>query len=75
MNFNTNIRPSIYLEKRYPIEGRKDFFKWVIVTPEGLAKDINGKEMYFDEFNFDLAKKVMFAKRHVAKLNQEYVGR
>lgn len=41
-------RPTIYLEKYYPIEGRKDFYKWCIVTPEGIAKDYKGNEMYFD---------------------------
>lgn len=73
MNFNTNNRPEIYLEKRYPIEGRRDFFKWVIVTPNGLAKDFEGKEMYFDPFNFELAKSVMLANRRVARMNKNHM--
>jgi hypothetical protein len=73
MNFNTQTRPQIYLEKRYPIKGRKDFFKWVIVTPNGLAKDINGKDMYFDDFNLEQAKRVLKARRNVAKLNKGHL--
>lgn len=48
----------IKLQKHYPIEGRIDFYKWVINTPKGLAKDYKGDIMYFDEFNLDRAKQV-----------------
>ena len=67
---NQNVRPTHYLEKYYPIENRKDFFKWVIVTPNGLAKDYQGEVMYFDEFNLENAKTVLKAIKKVALKNQ-----
>ena len=62
--------PTHYLEKHYPIENRTDFFKWVIVTPNGLAKDFEGKEMYFDSFALDHAKDVLRAIKKVALKKQ-----
>ena len=70
MNFNTEVRPTIYLEKYYPIEGRKDFYKWVIQTPEGLARDFKDEVMYFDPFNYAQAKLVMDARRSVSRLEK-----
>lgn len=68
VKLNKEGRPSIYLEKHYPIEGRKDFYKWVIQTPKGLAKDFEGNVMYFDNFALETAKDVLRAKRKVARL-------
>jgi len=65
--------PSIYLKKFFPIEGREDFYKWVIQTPNGLAKDFEGKVMYFDSFNLDQAERVMEANRRVAKMNSGHL--
>lgn len=67
-------KPAHYLEKYYPIEGRKDFYKWVIVTPTGLAKDWQGKEMYFDSFNLELAKTTLKAIRKVARTNKKFLN-
>ena len=36
------------VKKVYPIKGRKDFFKYVIIEKGKKAKDFAGKEMYFD---------------------------
>lgn len=66
-------KPTIYLEKRFPIKGRKDFYKWVIVTPTGLAKDWQGKDMYFDEFDLWRAKEVLKARRRVEVINKEFL--
>lgn len=71
---NKQGKPKHYLEKRYPIEGRKDFFKWVIVTPKGLAKDFEGKEMYFDPFQFELAKTVLKSIRKTARINNQFLN-
>lgn len=65
---NTNVRPTIYLEKHFPIEGRTDFYKWVIVTPNGLHTDFEGKTMYFDEFDFQRARTVLKAVRKTNRL-------
>lgn len=65
---NSNNRPTHYLEKHHPIKDRKDFYKWVIVTPNGLAKDYKGEVMYFDDFNLEHAKNVLRAIKKVARL-------
>lgn len=70
---NSNQRPSYYLEKHYPNKDRQDFFKWVIVTPEGLAKDLNGNVMYFDHFNLMQAKRTLKAIRTTARVNKEFM--
>lgn len=43
------------------------FYKWVIVTPNGLATDFNNKIMYFDSFEFDGAKDVLKSIRKTFK--------
>lgn len=65
---NTNVRPTIYLEKHYPINNRKDFYKWAIVTPNGLHTDYKGEVMYFDSFNFQHARNVLKAVRKTNRL-------
>lgn len=37
------------VKKVFPIEGRKDFFKYVIDENGQIAKDYKEKEMYFDD--------------------------
>jgi hypothetical protein len=64
---NTNIRPTHYIEKFYPINGRTDFFKLVIVTPDGLATDYKGDIMYFDEFRRAYAIKTLKAIKITSK--------
>lgn len=71
---NKDGRPTIYLEKHFPIEGRKDFYKWVIITPQGLAKDFEGKTMYFDSFNLWHAKEVLKAKKRVLQMNARHLN-
>lgn len=68
---NSSVRPTHYLEKHYPIEGRKDFYKWVIVTPNGKAKDYKDEVMYFDEFDFEHARKVLQAIKRTARLDKQ----
>lgn len=63
----------VYLDKHYPIKDRDDFFKWFIQTPNGKAKDWQGKEMFFD--NFDYAKAVLKAIRKTNRINNEYISR
>lgn len=67
---NQNTRPTHYLEKHFPIEGRKDFFKWVIETPNGLAKDFEGNVMYFDHFNLERAKDTLRAIKRTVKMDK-----
>lgn len=66
-NMNSNNRPTHYLEKHFPIKDRTDFFKWTIVTPQGLAKDYKNEVMYFDHFNLDHAKDVLRAIKKTSK--------
>lgn len=63
-----------YLEKHYPIVNRTDFYKWVIVTPKGLAKDYKGDIMYFDEFNLSRAKDTLKSIKKTERLNREYLN-
>lgn len=42
-----NIK-SIKVKKVYPIKGRKDFYKYVILNDGKIAKDFQGKQMYFN---------------------------
>lgn len=50
MNYDINIYSTVVIV--YPIKGRTDFFKYVIDEgSEGIAKDFDGKEMYFDDYN------------------------
>jgi len=63
-----------YLEKHYPIENRKDFYKWVIITPRGQARDYKGDIMYFDSFNLDQAKQVLKSIKKTLKVNTNWIG-
>ena len=38
----------ILVKKVYPIKGRRDFFKYVVMDAGKIAKDFRGKEMYFN---------------------------
>jgi len=40
---------SIYVDKIFPIEGREDFFKYVVMNNGKLATGINKEVMYFDK--------------------------
>lgn len=53
--------PKVYLEKRYPLEDRTDFYKWVIVTPYGLARDFQGRQIWLDDY--DRAKEIALSIR------------
>jgi hypothetical protein len=65
---------TIYLKKYYPIEGREDFFKWVIMTPDGMAKDYKGDVMYFDEFGYDKAISIMESIKHCKRVDEDWVN-
>lgn len=53
-----------YMEKTFPIDGRTDFYKWVLMTPNGIANGLDGKPMFFDEFNSEQAKRVLKALKN-----------
>jgi len=59
----------IYVKKVYPIKGRRDFFKYVVIDNGKIAKGFQGNrnnvEMYFDQKSS--AERVANARR---KLNQ-----
>lgn len=61
-------KPTHFLAKHFPIDGRKDFYKWVIMTPKGIARDFEGKPMYFDSFELERAKSVLKAIKKVSKI-------
>ena len=64
----------ITIEKVYPIEGRKDFFKYVLKDKNGnIKKDYQGKEMYFDEWDLDNAKSVKKSIETVNQLNDNWI--
>lgn len=69
---NKTNSPTHYLEKHYPIKGRTNFFKWCIVTPNGLAKDFEGNEMYFD--SIEPARKVLRAIKKTIRLNTQHLN-
>lgn len=61
------------VKKVYPIEGRKDFFKY-IVTDDSIYNDnakpcidFEGKEMYFD--SKERAQEIATARNKVRQLN------
>jgi len=58
--------------KVYPIENRKDFFKYTIQKEGILAKDFNKKEMYFDDLKH--AKDVSRAKNKVQRINKQFLN-
>ena len=65
---------SIRVKKVYPIKGRKDFFKYVIMDNGKIAKGFQGNknnvELYFD--NKASANRVANAKRKVRKLDKKF---
>ena len=68
---------SISVKKVYPIEGRKDFFKYVVMDNGQIAKGFQGNRfdepMYFDS-KVD-ADRVADARRKVIKLNKLSVSK
>jgi len=54
------------IKKVYPIAGRKDFFKYTIQSSGILAKDLNSKDMFFDDLK--QAKVVCKAKNKVSRI-------
>ena len=64
----------ITIEKVYPIQGRKDFFKYVLKDQHGnIHKDYKGEEMYFDEWALDRAKEVKQSIETVNQLNDNWI--
>ena len=64
----------IEVKKVYPIEGRTDFFKFVVMDNGQIAKGFHGNsndaEMYFD--NKEDAKRVADARIEVKLIRQEF---
>ena len=56
------------IEKIYPIEGRKDFFKFAVMEGDGIAKDMQGDEMVF--MDFKEAQTIANASRRVNNKNR-----
>lgn len=64
------------IEKYYPNEFRKDFFKYVIVDAEGnKALDFEGKEMYFEEWQLKQAEQVLASIKKVKILNENHMNK
>ena len=66
----------VKVKKIYPIKGRKDFFKYVVIENDKIAKGSGsfGKtnvEMYFDDKSS--ADRVANAIRKVNKLNKKFM--
>lgn len=65
----------IYVKKVYPIKGRRDFFKYVVMDSGKIAKGFAGgrgkKEMYFDDKAS--ADRVANARKRVQKLDREWM--
>jgi hypothetical protein len=57
MNFNTNKRPSVFLED---INGT-----WIIQTPNGFARNIDGIVMTFTSDTLDEGKKLVKVLRRM----------
>lgn len=57
------------VEKIYPLEGRTDFIKYVIMNNGEMAKDFENKVIYFDEFNLEQANIVCKAINRVSNKN------
>ena len=64
----------ITVKKVYPIKGRRDFFKYVVMDNGAIAKGFQGNKwdepMYFD--SKERAEEVAKARRKVQKLNREF---
>ena len=65
----------IYVKKVYPIKGRRDFFKYVVMDTGKIARGFgsggNNVEMYFD--NKASADRVANARKRVQKANKEWM--
>lgn len=69
------VVPYFEIIKYFPIEGRQDFFKYAIVNEEGkISVDWKGEEMYFQEYQFEMAEKVLESINKVSKLNKEFIS-
>jgi len=67
----------IIVKKIYPIKGRKDFFKYVVLENGKIAKGsgpfgATNVEMYFNEK--ESATRVANAKRRLNKLNKRWMA-
>jgi hypothetical protein len=65
---------AITVKKVYPIKGRKDFFKYVVMDNGVIAKGFQGNkfgvEMYFNDK--EDAERVAVARRKVRKLDKDF---
>ncbi len=65
---------NIRIKKVFPIKGRRDFFKYVVMDNGEIAKGFQGNKfdepMYFDS-KVD-AKRVADARRKVQRLNKTF---
>ena len=65
----------IYVKKVYPIKGRRDFFKFVVMDTGKIARGFgrggNNVEMYFD--TKASADRVANARKKVQKANKEWM--
>jgi hypothetical protein len=65
----------IYVKKVYPIKGRRDFFKYVVMDSGKIARGFSGnkwdREMYFD--TKASANRVANARKKVQKANKEWM--
>lgn len=65
------VVPYFEIIKYFPIEGRQDFFKYVIVNEEGtISKDYKDKEMYFEEYQLEKAERVLASINRVNSLGK-----
>lgn len=68
------------IKKVYPIEDRKDFYKYVIIDEGSIfnddaivAKDFKGNEMYFDCITS--AQRVCDARNRVKRINKNFLNK
>lgn len=54
------------------MEGRTDFFKYVIFKDAKIATNFEGIEMYFDEFDLERATTVCKAINKTKKINKKW---
>lgn len=60
------------VQKVFPIEDRKDFFKYVIMDNGAIHRDFEDKEMYFD--SEERATEVCDSLNKVRELNKEFIN-
>ena len=68
------------IKKVYPIKGRRDFYKYVIIDKGSIfdknaiiAKDFLGKEMYFDDVH--QANRVCEARNKVKRISKQNLNK